>query len=289
MIKKTTEISNGVNKKFAVIGTGFIFRTHLLAINEIGGKVVDVVNESNGKDAWKEMVRTTDADCIVVLAPNDLHFEMAKFSAEEGKIVLCEKPLTIKSEHVRILAAKPNIFTICQLRRHPFVEKIKNEQLTKNIKHDIKMDVFFKRDEENYVREWKNKKERSGGFLFNLGVHYFDLLLHLFGEAKKLEVNKIYEKNDDNPEAEAKGKIEGENYICHWQMFINKKENGEIIKKREFIINGTSYNFSSKDNLAEENLHRFVYQDLLDNKGISPGEVLPSIELIEKIYASAKR
>ncbi|MBC7074355.1 Gfo/Idh/MocA family oxidoreductase, partial [Candidatus Parcubacteria bacterium] len=83
-----------MNKKFAVIGTGFIFRTHLQAINKIGGKIVDAVNESNGKDAWREMVKNTDADCVVILTPNDLHFEMAKFSAENGKIVLCEKPLT---------------------------------------------------------------------------------------------------------------------------------------------------------------------------------------------------
>jgi len=271
--------------KFAIIGTGFIFRSHLQAINKIGGKIIDVVNESHGQNAWQEAVRNPEADCVVILTPNDLHFEMAKFSADFKKIVLCEKPLTINSRDARILAEKPNVFTVCQLRYHPLVEKIKSEQLSNNIKHQVKMNIFFKRDDENYIKGWKNQKERSGGVLFNFGIHYFDLLLHLFGEAKNLKVSKIYEKTASPPEAEAKGKIEGENYTCNWQIYVNRKENGEIIKKREFIINGAPYNFSSKDNLAEENLHLFVYEDLLKKRGITPQEALKSIELVEKIYS----
>jgi len=241
---------------FAVIGTGYIFPTHLRAINEIRGKIVDAVNESHGEKAWKEMVKYTNADCIVILTPNDLHFEMTKFSAENNKIVLCEKPLVLNSKNAEVLAGYENIFNVLQLRYHPLIEKIKKEQLTKNIKHRIQMNIFFRRDDKSYICGWKNNKKRSGGFLFNLGIHYFDLLLYLFGRAKKIETSKIYERNNECPEAEAKGTIEGENYVCEWQMYINKKEGGRIIKKREFIINNTSYNFSSKDNLAEENYNQ---------------------------------
>lgn len=272
--------------KFAVIGRGFIFPTHEAAIRKIGGEIVDVVDEHQGQDAWKEMVKNTKSDCVVILAPNDLHFEMAKFSAEQEKIVLCEKPLVIKSGYAEILAGYPNIFTVCQLRYHPFVGKIRKEQLSQNSKHQIKMNIFFKRDDENYIMGWKNKKERSGGFLFNVGVHYFDLLLFLFGMPEKLSVEKIYEKNDEKPEAQARGRLEGKNYVCDWHLCINKRENRQIIKKREYIINGENYNFSSKDNLAKESLHYFVYKDLLNGKGISPKEALKSIELIEKIYSN---
>jgi UDP-2-acetamido-3-amino-2,3-dideoxy-glucuronate N-acetyltransferase len=273
-----------MNKKFAIIGKGFIYNLHKEAIKKLGGEIVDIVDEDNGINSWKDMVKKTKADCIVILTPNHLHFEMAKFSAQQGKIVLCEKPLVINSEQAKILAKYPNIFTVCQLRYHPYVERIKREELSKDIKHNIRMNIYFKRDDENYLKGWKNQKERSGGFLFNLGIHYFDLLLHLFGPPQKIKVEKIYEKNGENPEAEAKGEIEGENYVCSWQMFINKKENGKILSKREFIIDGVSYNFSSKENLAQENLHFFVYKDLLKGKGITPKEALKSIELIEKIY-----
>ena len=270
--------------RFSIIGRGFIFPVHSQAIKEVGGEIVDIVDEADGPDAWREMVKKTDADCIVILTPNDLHFEMAKYSAEQGRIVLCEKPLAIRSSDVRVLDGQKNIFTVSQLKYHPYIRKIESEQLTKNIKHNIEMNICFRRNDEGYINNWKNNVERSGGFLFNIGIHYFDLLLYLFGDAKEIKVEKIYEKNDTAPEAEGKGVIIGENYVCNWQMHINKKEQGEIVKKREFIINDAPYNFSSKDNLAQENLHQFVYRDLLNGKGIAPNEALKSIELVEKIY-----
>ena len=289
--------------KFLLIGNGFIIPSHKQTIKSIGGEIVSIVDKDQGEGRWKEEVKKTNADCVVVLTPNDLHFEMAELAAEQGKVVLCEKPLTFKSEQTEVLTEKDNIFTVLQLRYHPFVEKIrtslanarqnldfslrselKQEQLVKNVNHKIEMNIYFKRDDEKYINGWKNKKERSGGFLFNLGIHYFDLLIHLFGEPKNIEVDSIYERNDSNPEASASGIIKGDNYTCKWRMYINKKEVGQIIKKREFVINGTSYNFSSKDNLAEENLHKFVYQDLLNGKGITPQEALKSIKLIEQIY-----
>jgi len=272
--------------KFSIIGTGFIFPNHAQAIRDIKGEIKDVVNDVRGQDVWKDMVKTTDADCIIILAPNDLHFEMAKFSAEQGKILLCEKPLVINSEHAKILSEIPNIFSVAQLRYHPYVKKIKKEELIKNIKHKIEMNIFFKKDE-SYAKGWKGDKKRSGGFLFNLGIHYFDLLLHLFGDARKIETKMIREEIVNGlTDAEARGTIEGGNYICNWNLGINKKNNGEIIKKREFIVNSKSYNFSSRDSLAEENLHKFVYQNLLKGKGVTPLEALKSIELVERIYNS---
>lgn len=265
------------NRKFAIIGTGFIFRTHLQMINKIGGKVVDAVNESNGKDTWKEMVRNTEAKYVVILTPNDLHFEMAKFSLENGKIVLCEKPLTIKSEDCRVLMNYSNIFTVCQLRYHPIMKELKKE-INKNQKYQIEMDIAVHRDE-NYWKSWKGQKERSGGILFNLGIHYFDLLLYLFGQPFR-----VLTKYVDNKKGE--GEIEGENYFCKWRIDATEPKGTQ---RRIFKINGKEYNFSSKDNLAYENLHYFVYRDLLKRKGVIPKDVLPSIELVEKLYKAYEK
>ena len=266
-----------MNKKFAVIGTGFIFRTHVQAINKIGGKIVDAVNEANGKDAWREMVKNTEADCIVILTPNDLHFEMAKFSAENKKIVLCEKPLTIKSEEAKILMKYPDIFTVCQLHYHPFTKELKSK-INPNQKYQIEMDISVHRDEE-YWKAWKGQRERSGGILFNLGIHYFDLLLHLFDQPFRILTKYVDERMGE-------GEIEGKNFFCKWRMNVTEPKETQ---RRVFRINGKDYNFSSKENLAYENLHFFVYKDLLKKNGITPKDALSSIELIEKIYASYKK
>src|SRR4030042_6141233 len=178
-----------MNKKFAVIGKGFIYNKHVEAIAGIGGEIVDIVDESSGPDAWKEMVKKTKADCLVFLTPNFLHFEMAKFSAQCGKIVLCEKPLALKSEEVKILAEYPDIFTVHQLRYHPFAKELKSE-IKENGNYQIEIDISVHRDDP-YWKSWIGTKEKSGGTIFNLGIHYFDLLLYLFGEPVKVSTNLL--------------------------------------------------------------------------------------------------
>jgi len=261
-----------MNKKFAIIGKGFIYNLHAEAIAKIGGEIVDIVDESQGSDAWKEMVKKTEADCIVILAPNHLHFEMAKFSAENGKMVLCEKPLALKSEEVRILSQYPNIFTVFQLRYHPSAIKLK-DGIETNKDYQIEIDVSVHRDED-YWRSWKGVQDKSGGIIFNLGIHYFDLLLYLFGEPTEISTRLLTEKTGE-------GKISGKNYLCNWRISAEAPKDDQ---RRLFKINGVNYDFSSPD----ENLHFFVYEDLLEKAGVDPKESLKSIELIEKIYASKK-
>jgi UDP-N-acetyl-2-amino-2-deoxyglucuronate dehydrogenase len=245
---------------------------HVEAINQINGKIVDIINDFRSPDAWKEIVKKPEVDCIVVLTPNDLHFEIAKKAAEEGKIVLCEKPLAIRSEHVKELSVFKDIYTVLQLRHHPEVREIK-KIVSFNQNYEIKMDISVYRDSD-YYKSWKGKKERSGGILFNLGVHYFDLLIYLFGAPIDFRTKEISEKNGE-------GIIKGNNYVCSWRISTNASRKEQ---KRIFEINGRNYNFSSKDNLSYENLHRFVYRDLLEGKGVTPDEAFRSINLIENLY-----
>jgi UDP-N-acetyl-2-amino-2-deoxyglucuronate dehydrogenase len=212
------------------------------------------------------MVKKTKADCIVILTPNHFHFEMAKFSAQQGKIVLCEKPLALTSEEVKALERYKNIFTVFQLRYHPNVKKIKSE-FKKNKDHQIEIRILVHRDE-NYWKSWKGEIEKSGGIIFNLGIHYFDLLLYLFGDYLDVKTERLTYKM-------GKGEIYGKNYFCEWTIdtqVANSKQ------ERIFKINGMNYDFSSS-----ENLHFYVYKDLLKGKGVFPKTFLKSIKLIERI------
>ena len=264
-----------ISMKFLLIGNGFIALRHKEAIRDIGGEITEVFGLEKGENYWKEAIKNTNADCVVFLTPNDLHFEMAKMAAEQGKIVLCEKPLVIKSEQVEILAKYPDIFTVLQLRHHPLVKEIKSG-IKKDENYELEIDISIHRDE-NYYQSWKGQKEKSGGILFNLGIHYFDLLLYLFGEPKEVLTFSLNDKT-------ARGLVKGENYICNWQLSTDEIRKNQ---RRVFKINKENYNFSSKDNLSYENLHKFVYQDLLKRKGILPKEVLKSIKLVESIYKSS--
>jgi len=260
--------------QFSIIGTGFIFPSHVEAIRHVGGKIRDIVNTARGEEIWREMVKTTDADCIVILTPNDLHFEMVNAASEAGKIVLCEKPLSLKSEELKTLVNKKNIFTVLQLKYHPLIKEIK-EEMRNNSYYEIEIDISVYRDEK-YYQSWKGQKERSGGILFNLGIHYFDLLIYLFGVPNIIERTLCAEKT-------ASGLLKGENYSCSWRLSTDEKRGSQ---KRAFKINGADYNFSSQDNLSHENLHREIYRDLLVGRGAKPEDALDATVLTEKIYKS---
>src|SRR5690349_19049742 len=50
--------------------------------------------ESIEKD-WRKLVERKDIDAIDICAPNNLHREIAIAAAKAGKMVLCEKPLSM--------------------------------------------------------------------------------------------------------------------------------------------------------------------------------------------------
>ena len=255
------------NPKFSLIGTGFIFSRHIQAIQSIGGEIIDIVNDKRGQYDWSAMVETTKANYISILTPNDLHFQMIEKAHSKEKIVLCEKPICILPEDFKYLKGYDNVFTVLQLRYHPLVKEIEVKDF-----NEIEIDISVYRDK-NYYNSWKGDSKRSGGILYNLGVHYFDLLIYLFGNVKKIDEVKISEK-------EASGIIRGDKFICKFYLTTNAKQNQQ---RRIFKINGRYFNFSSQDNLSFEDLHKFVYEDLIRGKGIRPMDINDLMFLIEAI------
>lgn len=261
---------------FTLLGSGFIMPRHAEAIVHVGGRIFDVVNTAHGEDRWKSAVTDHRTDCVVILAPNDLHVPMALMAAEHGKRVLCEKPLGIDAASVRSLLPYDQVFTVLQLHHHPLVQELKR-QVEAGGTFDVDMNISVYRDEK-YFASWKGDAARSGGVLFNLGIHYFDLLQHVFGTPTKAATTSLDERVGT-------GVIEGENYRCRWTVGVYSDRANQ---QRRFLVNGKDYLFSTQDNLSFENLHRPVYRDLLEGRGVLPAQALESVELVESLYAKAK-
>jgi len=235
--------------KFSLTSTGFIMPTHIEAIRKSKNELVGI---------------NTNEDYVVVNSPNYLHYQHIKEHLD--KTILCEKPLVINSEQARELAQYDNVFTVLQLRYHPLLKKIHPLEM-----NNIEMDISVYRDEK-YFSGWKGDESKSGGILFNLGIHYFDLLFHLFGRP----VSCIGDYDDRT----AMGVINGDKFHCQYRLSVNEKIDNQ---RRIFKINGRDYNFSKKENLAYENLHRYVYEDLVCGKGVRAKDILWLIEWINKL------
>lgn len=257
--------------KWAVVGLGFIYPRHKQAIDSVGGNVVLTCDNDPQKNAmfldYKEMVqdpRWEKVSHVAICAPNYLHTEMIK--TFEGKTIICEKPLALKSQELKSL---PKASTVLQLRYHPEVIRLKNSEIKPGAASLV---VKVKRDKE-YWNSWKGEEKKSGGILFNLGVHYFDLLIHLFGNTYEVKHSHYSEKL-------AWGKIDFGGMLVDYYLEIMDTNEGQ---DRKLVINGEEISLSKQDNLSFEDLHTKVYEDVLRGRGISVREAAKSIKLIEKL------
>jgi predicted dehydrogenase len=50
---------------------------------------------------WRKLVQREDIDVIDIASPNDTHAEIAIAAAKAGKMILCEKPLSMNGPKAR--------------------------------------------------------------------------------------------------------------------------------------------------------------------------------------------
>lgn len=253
---------------WAIIGMGFISSRHIQAIHRIGDEVLLTCDIDPEKKAdytdWVLMMRDPkwkEVTHVAICTPNYLHYPM--MMAIQDKTILCEKPMAIESRHLKDLG--DNVNGVLQLRYHPKLQDLAPETVSVTAK-------MFRDD--TYWQGWKGDQRKSGGVLFNLGVHYIDLLIFLLGDPVKIL------KAEVGPKV-AKGKVEFMNGIGEYHIEILDNREGQI---RKILVDGEEVSLSDKDNLSYEDLHWNVYNDLKNGIGTKSYVCSKSIKLIEQIY-----
>lgn len=87
----------------AIVGTGFMARTHAEALARIRVQVRGVVGSSPDRTvdfaatypSFDDMLDDDRVDAVHICSPNHLHFDQALAALQAGKHVICEKPLTL--------------------------------------------------------------------------------------------------------------------------------------------------------------------------------------------------
>lgn len=270
--------------KFALIGNGYIGQRHRDSIEAVGGELLMIADPDKSKrvegiphytywesflmdDRWKEV------EYVVVCCPNHLHIEASKWAVAHGRKALSEKPLAISSQELSRIQGVNDIFTVLQLRHHPEVK-----EMMKTTPQNVELHVKVKRDE-SYWNGWKGKPSESGGILFNLGIHYFDVLLSLMG--KEYHSIDMYEST----ERKVVGTVRffGKQYPVGFHLEIADDDDKQ---ERYMRVDYKKYRFSNADNLSSEDLHVEVYRDLLKGEGVRPSDVMEVTKFIEKIYGT---
>jgi UDP-N-acetyl-2-amino-2-deoxyglucuronate dehydrogenase len=293
-------------KKFALIGAaGYIAPRHLKAIKETNNQLlaafdpndsvgildsyfpqVDFFTEFERFDRHVDKLRRQDIpiDFITVCSPNYLHDAHIRFGMRHGADVICEKPLVLNPWNIEALQENEQetgkkVYTILQLRLHPALIALKEQIAQNSAKHKHAVDLTYITSRGNwYYSSWKGDKQKSGGIATNIGIHFFDMLVWIFGAVQE---NVVHVHTHDR----AAGHLELERARVRWFLSISPEtlpptaqEQGKRTY-RSITVDGASVEFSE----GFTDLHTLSYQQILAGQGFGLDVVLPAIEIAHQI------
>jgi UDP-N-acetyl-2-amino-2-deoxyglucuronate dehydrogenase len=211
----------------------------------------------------------------VILTPNHTHFDYIKFALSNGSNVICEKPLVLSEHHLKNIQKlekkyRRKVHTILQLRTLKEVKKLKIKIDKSMHKYDININYITPRGN-FYKKSWKGNPKKSGGILFNIGIHLLDLLCYLFGKYTSCTLDKL--TND-----RATGRIEFSNAKAKFYLSTNKQDLKNFKRKkvvRDFIINNNKIDLVKNN----EQAHNDSYREILNKKNFGLSSVKTAIQL----------
>ncbi|MBL7859866.1 MAG: Gfo/Idh/MocA family oxidoreductase [Cyclobacteriaceae bacterium] len=293
-------------KNFALIGAaGFIAPRHLKAIKETGNNLVAAMDKFDSvgiidsyfphADFFTEFERFdrhidklrrqgTPLDYVSICSPNYLHDSHIRFALRHHADAICEKPLVLNPWNVEALAdiekeTGKRVYTILQLRLHPAIIALRNQVLATPKDKIFEVDLTYITSRGKwYHHSWKGEESKSGGIATNIGIHFFDMLLWIFGSLKSLKIEK-YEADH------AAGYLDLQRARVKWFLSINENHLPEAVigqGKRTFRslkMDGSEIEFSE----GFTDLHTTSYQEILKGNGFGLQQALPSIELAHQI------
>jgi UDP-N-acetyl-2-amino-2-deoxyglucuronate dehydrogenase len=221
---------------------------------------------------------------VTICSPNFLHDAHIRFALRIGANAICEKPLVLNPWNLDALEDLEHMYgkrvnTILQLRVHPSLVQLKEKIL--NNKSKTKKEVVLTYITSRglwYHYSWKGEKDKSGGIATNIGIHFFDLLMWLFGDVQKSEV--YY-----SDQYKLGGFLELKDANVKWFLSLDRNDlSAQTVadKKstfRSIIIDGEEIQFSE----GFTDLHTKVYERTLCGNGFGIQEARPSIKLVHNI------
>jgi len=285
--------------RFGLIGaSGYIAPRHMEAVRNVGGELVTILdpNDSVGVidryhpkatyfSEYERFDREVDRlrrmgkglDYISIASPNYLHDAHIRFALKNGSHVICEKPLVLNPysisslEELQVETGK-NIYPILQLRLHQSIIDLK-EKVGNKKNNKVELTYVTPRGKW-YHYSWKGDEVKSGGIATNIGIHFFDMLLWIFGDVKNNYVSHHTKYNTS-------GYLELERANVDWELSVDERDLPHKDWKafRTIKVNGEEIDFS--DGFTD--LHTKSYEEILNGNGFKLEDTKPSLELVHKI------
>lgn len=300
-------------KNFALVGAaGYIAPRHMKAIKDTGNNLVAALDNNDTVgildsyfpdakffteferfDRHIDLIKRNGValDFVSVASPNYLHDSHIRFALRVGADALCEKPLVVNPwniDSLKVIEQETGrkVYNVLQLRLHPAIIALR-ERVAAAIaaepgkQFDVDLTYLTSRGTW-YFASWKGEDKKSGGIAANIGIHFYDMLLWVFGPVKDSRVTVL------TPDA-GSGVIEFANARARWFLSVNADYLPDHIKEkgqrtyRSITVDGEEIEFS--EGFTE--LHTETYRHVLAGKGFGLDDALPSINLVHSIRTAA--
>jgi UDP-N-acetyl-2-amino-2-deoxyglucuronate dehydrogenase len=296
-------------KRFGIIGAaGYVAPRHFKAIFDTGNEIVAAYDKSDSVgqmdqyfpqasffteferfDRHIDKIRRAGAgiDFLSVCSPNYLHDAHIRFGLKNDCDVICEKPLVLNPWNVEALQniekeTGCNVYTILQLRLHPAIIALKQRVSRGDATSKYEVDLtYITARGQWYYASWKGDPSRSGGIATNIGIHFFDMLIWIFGDVVDHQVNL-------HAHDRAAGVLELQKAKIRWFLSINQDTLPEEIKAkgkntyRSLTIDQEEVEFSH----GFSDLHTNSYQKIIAGEGFKISETTRALHLVSDIRST---
>lgn len=293
-------------KNFGIIGVaGYIAVRHLHAIKETGNNLLASLDkfDSVGRidsyfpesDFFVEFERFdrhidklkrngTRIDYVSICSPNYLHDSHIRFALRHHADAICEKPIVLNPWNIDALQeiekeTGNKIYTVLQLRLHPKILELRKTIRNGPVDKIYNIDMSYITSRGNWYNiSWKGDIQKSGGVATNIGIHFFDMLLWIFGNTKQNVVH-LSEFN------KAAGYLELENARVRWFLSLDYNDIPSGVKEsgkrtyRSITVDGEEIEFSE----GFTDLHTQTYKEILGGVGFGINEARQSVETVHTI------
>ncbi len=296
-----------MNRNFALVGAaGFVAPRHLKAIRDTGNRLLAATDphdsvgvldqyflearfftEIERFDRHLEKLRrgpeADRVDYVSICSPNHLHDAHARLALRLGCHAICEKPVVINPwnlDQLEGLATEygRRVYVVLQLRQHPALLDLKRRVAQEaGPRHEVTLRYVTGRGPWYHV-SWKGREERSGGLAANIGIHFFDLLVWLFGAVESSSVHVRTARR-------VAGTLQLQRARVRWLLSVDvsdlpfQPQPGQPLTHRSLTLDGREVEFS--EGFAD--LHTRVYEDVLAGGGVDLAAARPSVELAYRI------
>lgn len=195
--------------KLGLIGCGnfgqFCLRIHaelaevqIVAVADINMDLAEETARKYGARAFGDpgaLINTPEIEMVHIATPPFMHYPLALQAAQNGKHVICEKPLALslqEADEMLSAARQRNVIMPVNfvIRYVPIADMVKRIIQSGTLGEPLH--AYF----ENYAMDsqldkahWFWDKSKSGGIFVEHGVHFFDLYRYWFGDMEVLHAH----------------------------------------------------------------------------------------------------